>query len=121
MKFCWTTLHVNNMEESFDFYTRIVGLEVDSRLKPNESYEIVFLGSQETKIELICDSKEGKKEYGKDISIGFEVRSLDDTIQILREESIEIVEGPVQPNPKTRFIIALDPNGMRIQFVERNL
>lgn len=49
------------------------------------------------------------------------MRSLDDTIQILREESIEIVEGPVQPNPKTRFIIALDPNGMRIQFVERSL
>ena len=119
MKFCWTTLHVNNMKESLHFYNRIVGLEIDSQIKPNDFMEIVFLGSRETKVELVCDSKNEKKDFGRDISMGFEVNSLDETIETLKNENIKIIDGPFQPNPFIKFIIALDPNGMRIQFVEK--
>lgn len=30
----WITLHTNKMEESFEFYTKIIGLNVTSRFSP---------------------------------------------------------------------------------------
>ncbi len=60
MKLCWSTLNVNNLEESIKFYTEIAGLEVVNRFKAGPS-EIAFLGSGETKIELICTGATGKQ------------------------------------------------------------
>ena len=55
MKFCWTTLSVNNMEESLKFYHEIIGLPVDRRFKMGPEAEIAFLGDGETKLELMYD------------------------------------------------------------------
>ena len=49
MKFCWSTLHVRNMEESLKFYKEIVGLEIDSRFAAGPGVEIVFLGMEKRK------------------------------------------------------------------------
>ena len=44
MKFCWTTIRVNNLEKSLKFYQEIVGLMVDRRFKAGQDLEIAFLG-----------------------------------------------------------------------------
>lgn len=118
MKFCWSTLLVKDLEESLKFYQEIVGLKLDRRFAAGPDTEIAFLGDGETKIELICTK--GKKEVfvGSDISWGFEVDSVDKMIAFLKEKGIAIQDGPVQPNPHTKFFHVLDPNGLRIQFVE---
>ncbi len=113
MKFCWSTLSVNDLEESLNFYQNIVGLKLNRRFKPNEETEIAFLGKGETKLELIHDSKNNGVNYGKDISLGFEVDSLEDKMNQLKENSINIESGPVQPNPNIRFFFIKDPNGLR--------
>jgi lactoylglutathione lyase len=120
MKFCWVTINVKNMDESMYFYTNIVGLSVDRVLKPNPNIQIAFLGSGETKVELIYDQKERSQDFGKDISIGFDVESIEQVMKILTENSIKIESGPHQPNPMTKFIYVLDPSGMRVQFVEQH-
>lgn len=118
MKFCWCTLMVKNMEESLKFYKEIVGLEVDRRFNAGPGGEIAFLGDGETKVELICNEASKEVSYGKDISLGFEVKSVDETMNFVKGKGIDIHSGPFQPNPHVKFFYVLDPNGLKIQFVE---
>jgi len=118
MKFCWSTITVKDMEESLDFYQGVAGLELERRFSPREGMEIVFLGKGETKIELIRNGFEKEPTMGNGISLGFETESIDELIKMLDEKGIEIIGGPFQPNPHIKYIFVLDPNGLRIQFVE---
>lgn len=118
MNFCWVTLSVRDMEESLQFYQDIIGLTIDRRIKPNPDMEIIFLGSGETKVELIYNKNADNISFGKDISIGFVVDSVDKIIEILEHKNIPIHSGPFQPNPGIKFVYILDPNGVKIQLVE---
>jgi lactoylglutathione lyase len=118
MKFCWVTINVTDMDSSMLFYQEIVGLPVDRVMKPNPKMMIAFLGAGETKVELIFDPVQGKRSQGKDISIGFEVDSIDRFMEVLKAKGVEIESGPFQPNPTIRFLYVLDPDGVRVQFVE---
>ena len=120
MKFCWTTISVSDMEKSLAFYRDIVGLPVARRINPASDMELAFLGDGETQVELICNKQNREITFGKDISMGFEVRSLDDFSRFLGENGVAIHSGPFQPNPATRFLYVLDPDGLKVQFVERN-
>lgn len=117
MNFCWSTLKVNNLDESIQFYTDIIELEVVSRFKTGP-VEIALLGRGETKIELICIDESNATNVGNDISWGFEVKALDKVHAMVKEKGIEIDSEPVQPNPHVRYFFVKDPNGMRIQLVE---
>lgn len=118
MRFCWSTLRVQNLEESIKFYSEIIGLEVVSRFQAGPETEIAFLGGGDTKIELICDGTSRETRVGSDISWGFEVKSLDQMLAFVKEKGIEIVSGPTQPSPHVRFFFIKDPNGMKIQLAE---
>jgi lactoylglutathione lyase len=118
MKFCWTTIMVKNMKDSIAFYQNIIGLDVNSRMNAGPGVEIVFLGDGETKVELICNPSVKDISFGKDISLGFEVDSLDAKIDSVKKAGVEIHSGPFQPNPHVRFFYILDPGGLKIQFVE---
>ncbi|HAE41801.1 MAG TPA: glyoxalase [Clostridiales bacterium] len=118
MKFCWSTLHVKNMTESLTFYQEIVGLKLDRHFRTETGMEIAFLGEGETKVELIGKEEEEPIEIGKDISWGFEIESVNNMMDFLKDKGIAIHEGPFQPNPNIRFFYIMDPNGLKIQFVE---
>ncbi|MBE3094449.1 MAG: VOC family protein [Actinobacteria bacterium] len=118
MKFCWTTLTVNNLEESLKFYQEIIGLQLNRRFNAGSDLEIAFLGDGETKLELLCDKKSKKVNIGQDISLGFEVESVNKTLAQLKEKGIKIHSGPFQPNPNIKFFYLLDPNGLKVQMVE---
>jgi lactoylglutathione lyase len=118
MQFCWTTINVKDMDTSLTFYQSIVGLKIARKMKPNPDMEIVFLGEGDTQIELIWNSKNTDINFGKDISLGFVVDSLDKCTEILSKHNISVHSGPFQPNPKMKFLYVLDPNGLKIQFVE---
>lgn len=117
MRFVHVTISVKNMKESLKFYQEIVGLSVTTRLSIDTG-EIVFLGGGQTKIELIYNEQIKDISFGENISLGFAVESLDETMKFIQEKGIEIHSGPIQPNPSTRFFYVLDPNGVKIQFVE---
>jgi lactoylglutathione lyase len=118
MKFCWTTLMVKDLDESIKFYKEIVGLEVNRRFNAGPEMEIAFLGDGETKVELMCNKAIKAVDLGQDISLGFEVTTLDEIMDLVKEKGIEIHSGPFQPNPHIKFFNILDPNGLKIQFVE---
>ena len=118
MKFCWATINVKDMKESLSFYTGVVGLKVNRQLNPMPGTDIAFLGSGDTEVELIRNERNNNPHYGKDISLGFEVASIESQTAILKENGISAIDGPYQPNPTIKFIYVEDPNGVRIQFVE---
>jgi len=120
MKFCWTTIMVNDMTESLKFYQEIVGLKIDSRMKAGPDVEIVFLGDGETKVELIRNESIKAVSVGKDICLGFEVDSIDKKMEFVKTKGVDIHSGPFQPNPNVKFFYVLDPNGLKIQFVEHS-
>ena len=118
MKFNWCTISVKDIDESVKFYQDIVGLSIDRRFMAGLGVEICFMGSGETKIELIQDK--GHKAPGNiiGISLGFEVESVDKMIEFIKSRGLAVESGPMQPNPHLRFFFVKDPNGLSIQFVE---
>ena len=118
MKFCWCTIMVKDLEKSIEFYEDIVGIKVNRRFEAGPRTEIAFLGSGGTEVELIKDKNKNNINIGKDISLGFEVENLDEMIRFVEKKGIKIESGPIQPNPNVRFFYILDPNGVKIQFVE---
>lgn len=109
MKFLWTTLHVNNLEVSLEFYQNRLGLALDT-LYDGPS-RMAFLGDGETKVELI----EGHADSSRSISLGFLVENLDSWRETLADcQPSEIMA----PNPELRFCFFVDPDGYLIQLVE---
>jgi lactoylglutathione lyase len=106
------------MEESLKFYEEIVGLQVDRRYHAGPEREIVFLGDGDTKIELISNGEVKDVSVGQDISLGFEVKSVEEKVEFVKQNGVEPITGLLQPNPHVRFFYVLDPNGLKIQFVE---
>lgn len=119
MKFLWTTILVNNMDESLKFYEGILGLKLADRFQAGPGMEISFLGEGETKIELICNVNIKKLDAGNRVTLGFNVESLDEMVQFVKDKGINIITGPVQPNPRIKYFIIQDPNGVKIQFAEQ--
>lgn len=121
MSFCWATIHVKDMPKSLSFYEEIAGLKINRRITPGPGMDIVFLGTDDspTQVELIHNENEQNHSYGKDLTLGFRVDSLEHTIRVLSERNFTDLQGPIQPNPDIRFIYISDPNGVRIQFVEQ--
>ena len=120
MGFSWVTINVKNLEESLSFYEDVVGLKVNRRMSPMPGTEIAFLGdgNSSTEVELIRNEKNNDPGFGRDISIGFTVESIENTIEILNDRGINHIEGPFQPGPFIKFIFITDPDGLRVQFIE---
>lgn len=119
MKFSWITLIVNNFDETLEFYKDIVGLKLIRKVDTtSEGYRIVFLGDQIEQIEIIENTMLKNISMGRNISIGFIVDSLEDTIKHLETNKIRIHSGPLQPSPNIKFIYVLDPNGLKVQFAQ---
>lgn len=118
MKFCWTTLSVNNMEESLKFYQEIVGLPVSKRYPAGPGVEICFLGEGETKVELIYNRDRKAPGNVEGVTLGFEVESVDEMIKFIKEKGLEPAGGIFQPNPHIKFFFVKDPNGVNVQFVQ---
>lgn len=118
MKFVHTTIMVNNLEESLNFYQEVVGLPLVRRFPAGPGMEIAFLGEGETLVELIYNKEKENISIGQDISLGFSVDSIDETMKFINDKGMEIHSGPFQPNPMVKYFFVLDPNGVKIQFIQ---
>jgi lactoylglutathione lyase len=121
MNFCWITFNVRNMEESLKFYQEIIGLKISERFNVGEDMEIVMLGEADgTKVELIYNRNQNVLARSEGLSIGFEVKSLDEAMELLKNKNIPIKRGPISPLPSSKFLFIDDPNGIEIQIVQHN-
>lgn len=119
MKFCWVTINVADMDKSLEFYTKAVGLPIARQMQNGPDRRLSFLGDPaSTQVELIYDPGRKEKSFGPDISIGFEVQSVDAKIEELKSLGVAIASGPHQPIPSIKFFYVSDPDGLKVQFVE---
>ena len=120
MKLGWITLYVSNLEQSLEFYQKVLNLKIAKRFQVGPQREIVFLETtpQNTQIELICDKENSNPQHNKDSVLGFVVPSLTETIKHLKNLGITNIEGPIKPDPSIEFIFIQDPDKVQIQFAQ---
>lgn len=117
MKLCWITIRVANVEASLHFYHDILGLPVASR-RTMPGHDMAMLGESDmSKVELMY-SEDGKPEPGAGMTIGLKVDSLQEAIELMKNNGIPIM-GPISPNPHLSFILVKDPDGYTVQLVEQ--
>lgn len=119
MNTCWITIYVNNMAESIRFYTDIMGLTISHGFSPQPGMEITFLNAGSILLELIYDPNNLDISLGKDISVGFQTQSLEKKIAELQAKGVINIIGPISPTPNISFIYITDPNGLKLQIVEK--
>ena len=89
-KLLHTRMRVSDMEQTIDFYTSVLGLEVlERKVSPRGSH------------------------------LAFQVESLDDTIASLNAQGVKITDGPTQSSSGSRFIFIDAPDGYEIELIER--
>jgi lactoylglutathione lyase len=110
------TVHTAKLDETIQFYQWLLGLPISMELEPPTG-RIVFLGNDETKLELIGDPRAGQVD-APTLSLGFAVENLEEKLALL--DSRQIPHSKViNPQPQTRFAFFNDLNGCCIQLFER--
>ena len=116
MKIKYTTMIVNDMDESIKFYREVMGFEIDSRYDLGPAGTITLLkGEGETMIELI---KNPVDEPGL-FSIGMDVEDIDTTVKKLKSKGAKITMEPVPITVGTLAFLE-DPNGVRIALIQHH-
>lgn len=118
MEICWITLQVSDLERSLAFYTEVLELPISTRHE-GEGTQVVMLGADEKpKIELLYDGEAHITNGAEGVFVGLEVASLDEAMADMKRKGVA-VDGPISPAPHVRFAFVKDPDGVRIQLVER--
>lgn len=122
MKVSHTAIAAKNLEESFKFYTEILGFKQVSRFSPQEGMTIVYLkGEGDTMIELIEGADKSALKLGSGTSlllIGLEVKNMDTAVNELQKKGINFNHGPIDTGEGTKIAFFNDPNGVEIELVQ---
>jgi lactoylglutathione lyase len=126
--FVHTSIRTGNMNQSIDFYTRLMGLKLLGRREiPQNNAEIAFLQDPEgkgSKLELTFYRKQKKfiqAEYEDRVfdHIAFEIKDMKQTITLLKNNKVTITDEPYQLGPGGSFIAFIeDPDGTLIELIE---
>lgn len=103
-------LEVANLEESIEFYTDLLGLELESRLTFLDE-EIAFLASSHFRLELVCHPHSTNSAH-----LCFEVSDLQHVIDTLG--SNQIAEGPYKLDNGWETVFYEGPNHELIEFLQ---
>lgn len=121
-KLLHTRMRVSDMDETIQFYTDVLGLEVLERKTSPRGSHLAFLAvpnSQEL-IELCSFPPSGPVKVQEDlVHLAFEVDDLDETIRTLHAKGVKITDGPTRSASGSRFIFIDAPDGYEIELIER--
>jgi lactoylglutathione lyase len=121
-KLLHTRMRVSNLDETIQFYTSVLGLEVIERKTSPRGSQLAFLKvpNSEELIELTSFPPSGPVKVQEDlVHLAFQVESLNDTITTLHAKGIKITDGPTQTSSGSRFIFIDAPDGYEIELIER--
>ena len=121
-KLLHTRMRVNDMDQTINFYTSVLGLEVLERKVSPRGAHLAFLRvpNSEELIELCSFPPSGLVTVQEDlIHLAFQVENLDDTIEQLGAKQIRITDGPTTTSSGSRFIFIDAPDGYEVELIER--
>jgi len=125
MKLLHTSITVKNMDESIEFYTEIIGLELRNRREiPENKAEIAFLSDKQSDVQLELTYWKEKKDWnqGDELDhLAFGVPDMDEAMKFFKNHRVEITKEPYSlrgSNTKIAFIS--DPNGIWLEIIQRD-
>ena len=110
------------MDQTINFYTNVLGLEVMERKVSPRGSHLAFLKvpNSEELIELCSFPSSGPVRVQEDlVHLAFQVDDLDDTITTLTAKGIAITDGPTMTSSGSRFIFIDAPDGYEVELIER--
>jgi lactoylglutathione lyase len=121
-----TMIRVNDLEESVNFYTKLLGMRELRRTDvPDGKYTLAFVGygdeASSTVLELTYNYGTDHYEQGSAFGhLALGVKDIKATCETLRKAGARIVRepGPVKFG-KTVIAFIEDPNGYKIELIER--
>ena len=122
IKLLHTRMRVSDMDQTIDFYTNVLGLEVLERKVSPRGSHLAFLKvpNSEELIELCSFPPSGLVTVQEDlVHLAFQVENLDDTIEQLGTKQIRITDGPTTTSSGSRFIFIDAPDGYEVELIER--
>jgi lactoylglutathione lyase len=121
-KLLHTRMRVSDMDQTINFYTGVLGLEVMERKVSPRGSHLAFLKvpNSEELIELCSFPPSGPVKVQEDlVHLAFEVENLDRTIEALHAKGITITDGPTRSSSGSRFIFIDAPDGYEVELIER--
>jgi lactoylglutathione lyase len=115
-------MRVSDMDQTINFYTNVLGLEVLERKVSPRGSHLAFLKvpNSEELIELCSFPPSGPVRVQEDlVHLAFQVESLDDVIEQLGTKQIRITDGPTTSSSGSRFIFIDAPDGYEVELIER--
>ena len=115
-------MRVSDLDQTINFYTNVLGLEVLERKTSPRGSQLAFLRvpNSEELIELTSFPSSGPVKVQEDlVHLAFQVESLDDTIASLNAQGVKITDGPTQTSSGSRFIFIDAPDGYEVELIER--
>lgn len=125
MRYLHTCYRVLDLDRSIDFYTNKLGLELVRKVPIGDEATNAFIGvpgDPEPRLELTLNhDRETPYELGEGYShVAFAVEDLDALAERLeRAGGVEFESKPHAISTGTRLFFVRDPDGYRIEFVER--
>ena len=125
-RYLHTMIRVNNLEESVNFYTKLLGMRELRRTDvPEGKYTLVFVGygdeTSNTVLELTYNYGTDHYEQGTAFGhLALGVADINKTCNELRKAGARIVREPGPVKFGTTMIAFIeDPNGYKIELIER--
>ena len=115
-------LVTTDVERAAKFYTEILGLREISRLETTHSGTLIFVGVNSTTIELFGGGK--PKASPKENEVGYKhicflVDDVDAEFARLRAQAVEFDMEPATVDAGLRIAFFRDPDGNRIELMQR--
>ncbi len=121
-KLLHTRMRVSDIDQTINFYTTVLGLDVMERKTSPRGSHLAFLKvpNSEELIELASYPPSGPVKVQEDlVHLAFQVENLDDTMRDLTAKGVRITDGPTQSSSGSRFIFIDAPDGYEIELIER--
>jgi lactoylglutathione lyase len=122
LKLLHTRMRVSNMDQTIQFYTNVLGLEVLERKTSPRGSHLAFLKvpNSDELIELCSFPPSGPVKVQEDlVHLAFQVEHLDETIATLHAKGVKITDGPTTSSSGSRFIFIDAPDGYEVELIER--
>jgi lactoylglutathione lyase len=126
VRYVHTCYRVLDLDRSIDFYTNKLGLELARKVPIGDDATNAFLavpGDSEPRLELTLNhDREEPYSLGEGYShVAFAIADLDALAQKLEEAGgVDFESKPHAMSSGTRIFFVRDPDGYRIEFIERS-
>ena len=123
-KFYYTGIRVKDLDQSIDFYTKVLGMKLVGRSKiPIADGEVANLVSGDSDFTLELNYYDKKSKYNSRYTVGegldhlaFSAEDLDGLIAIAKKKGYPVAAE--MKTEKSRWVYIKDPNGIWIELFQ---